>query len=66
MKIINTKFSGLKIYKKDSINDKRGYTRELFFNKLITLDIFLTLIIGTVSAAPAATFFDVSLNFAKS
>ena len=35
MKIINTKFSGLKIYKKDSFNDKRGYTRELFFNKLI-------------------------------
>ena len=35
MKIINTKFSGLKIYKKDSFNDKRGYTRELFLNKLI-------------------------------
>ena len=35
MKIINTKFSGLKIYKKVSFNDKRGYTRELFLNKLI-------------------------------
>ncbi len=35
MKIIKTKFNGLKIYKKDTFNDKRGYTRELFLNKLI-------------------------------
>ena len=35
MKIIKTKFNGLKIYKKNSFNDKRGYTRELFLNKLL-------------------------------
>ena len=35
MKIINTKFNGLKIYKKDTFKDKRGYTRELFLNKLL-------------------------------
>ena len=35
MKIIKTKFNGLKIYKKNSYNDKRGYTRELFLNKLL-------------------------------
>ena len=35
MKIIKTKFNGLKIYKKNSFYDKRGYTRELFINKLL-------------------------------
>ena len=35
MKIIKTKFNGLKIYKKNSFKDKRGYTRELFLNKLL-------------------------------
>ena len=35
MKVINTKFNGLKIFKKETFNDKRGYTRELFYNKLI-------------------------------
>ena len=35
MKIIKTNFNGLKIYEKDSYNDKRGYTRELFLNKLL-------------------------------
>ena len=35
MKIIKTNFNGLKIYKKNSYNDKRGYTRELFLNKLL-------------------------------
>ena len=35
MKIIKTKFNGLKIYKKDSFIDKRGYTREIFLNKLL-------------------------------
>ena len=33
MKIIKTKFNGLRIYEKDTYNDKRGYTRELFLNK---------------------------------
>lgn len=35
MKIIKTKFNGLKIYKKDTFKDTRGYTRELFLNKSI-------------------------------
>ena len=35
MKIIKTNFKRLKIYKKNSYNDKRGYTRELFLNKLL-------------------------------
>ena len=38
MKIIKTKFNGLKIYKKDTYNDKRGYTRELFLNKSLNKD----------------------------
>ena len=35
MKIIKTKFKDLKIYKKDTFKDKRGYFRELFLNKII-------------------------------
>ena len=35
MEIIDTNFKGLKIYKKTTFNDKRGYTRELFNNKYI-------------------------------
>ena len=35
MKIIKTKFKDLKIYQKQSFHDQRGYTRELFNNKLI-------------------------------
>ena len=35
MKIINTKFKGLKIYKKDTFKDNRGYFRELFRNNKI-------------------------------
>jgi dTDP-4-dehydrorhamnose 3,5-epimerase len=35
MKIIKTNFKDLKIYQKQSFQDKRGYTRELFNNKLI-------------------------------
>ena len=35
MKIIKTKFNELKIYKKETFKDTRGYTRELFLNKSI-------------------------------
>jgi len=35
MKIINTDFKGLKIIKKETFKDRRGYNRELFHNKLI-------------------------------
>ena len=35
MEIINTNFNGLKIYKKKTYIDRRGYTRELFKNNLI-------------------------------
>ena len=35
MEIINTNFNGLKIYKKKTHIDRRGYTRELFKNSLI-------------------------------
>ena len=35
MKIIKTNFKDLKIYQKQSFNDQRGYTRELFNNKLL-------------------------------
>ena len=35
MQIISTNFKGLKIYKKKSFKDERGYTRELFKNNLI-------------------------------
>ena len=35
MKIIKTKFKDLRIYQKQSFQDNRGYTRELFDNKLI-------------------------------
>ncbi|MDA9814291.1 dTDP-4-dehydrorhamnose 3,5-epimerase [Candidatus Pelagibacter sp.] len=35
MKIIKTNFKDLKIYQKQSFKDQRGYTRELFNNKLI-------------------------------
>ena len=35
MKIINTDFKGLKIIKKKTFKDRRGYNRELFHNKLI-------------------------------
>ena len=35
MKIIETNFNGLKIFKKQTFNDKRGYTRELFLSKSI-------------------------------
>ena len=35
MKIIKTNFKDLKLYKKESFKDKRGYTRELFTNRLI-------------------------------
>ena len=35
MKIIKTKFKDLKIYKKDTFKDKRGYFRALFLNKII-------------------------------
>ena len=35
MKIIQTNFKDLKIYQKQSFKDKRGYTRELFNNKLL-------------------------------
>jgi len=35
MKIISTKFKGLKVYKKDTFNDNRGYFRELFRNNKI-------------------------------
>ena len=34
MKIINTDFKGLKIFKKETFKDGRGYNRELFHNKL--------------------------------
>ena len=34
MKIINTDFKGLKIIKKKTFKDRRGYNRELFYNKL--------------------------------
>ena len=35
MKIIKTNFKDLKIYQKQSFKDQRGYTRELFDNKLL-------------------------------
>ena len=35
MKIVKTKFKDLKIYKKDTFKDNRGYFRELFLNKVI-------------------------------
>lgn len=35
MKIINTDFKGLKIFKKETFKDGRGYNRELFHNRLI-------------------------------
>ena len=35
MEIINTNFKDLKIYKKKTYIDRRGYTRELFKNNLI-------------------------------
>ena len=35
MKIIETNFKDLKIYQKQSFKDRRGYTRELFNNKLL-------------------------------
>mgnify|MGYP001455381355 CR=1 FL=1 len=35
MKIIKTKFKDLKIYKKDTFKDNRGYFRELFLNNKI-------------------------------
>ena len=35
MKIINTKFKGLKIYKKDTFKDSRGFFRELFLYKTL-------------------------------
>ena len=35
MKIINTDFKGLKIIKKKTFKDRRGYNRELFHNRLI-------------------------------
>ena len=33
MKIIKTKFKGLRIYQKDSYSDRRGYFRELYLQK---------------------------------
>ena len=35
MKIVKTKFKDLKIYKKDTFKDNRGFFRELFLNKII-------------------------------
>jgi dTDP-4-dehydrorhamnose 3,5-epimerase len=35
MKIIKTNFKDLKIYQKQSFKDQRGYTRELFDNRLL-------------------------------
>ena len=35
MKIIKTKFKDLKVYKKDTFKDNRGYFRELFLNNSI-------------------------------
>ncbi len=35
MKIINTKFKGLKIYKKNTFKDSRGFFRELFLNNTL-------------------------------
>ena len=35
MKIIKTNFKDLKIYQRQSFKDQRGYTRELFNNKLL-------------------------------
>ena len=35
MKIIETNVKDLKIYQKQSFKDRRGYTRELFNNKLL-------------------------------
>ena len=35
MKIVNTKFKGLKIYKKDTFKDNRGFFRELFLNNTL-------------------------------
>ena len=35
MKVINSGFDGLKIFKKETFKDKRGYTIELFHNKLL-------------------------------
>ena len=35
MKIIKTNFNDLKVYEKQSFKDQRGFTRELFNNKLL-------------------------------
>ena len=35
MKIINTKFEGLKIIKQNKHEDKRGFLRETFIKKII-------------------------------
>ena len=35
MKVLDTRFKGLKVFKKVSFKDSRGYTRELFNNKFI-------------------------------
>ena len=35
MKIIKTKFKDLKVFKKDTFKDNRGYFRELFLNNTI-------------------------------
>ena len=35
MKIIKTKFKDLKVFKKDTFEDNRGYFRELFLNNTI-------------------------------
>ena len=35
MKIIKTKFKDLKVFKKDTFKDSRGYFRELFLNNII-------------------------------
>ena len=41
MKIINTKFKGLKIIKQDSFKDKRGYLRVTYNQKLIKKNNFV-------------------------
>ena len=41
MKIINTKFKGLKIIKQDSFKDKRGYLRVIHNQKLIKKNNFV-------------------------
>ena len=35
MKIIKTKFKDLRVFKKDTFKDSRGYFRELFLNNTI-------------------------------